>query len=392
MSSNPKTTRRDAVKVFGSALAASSALASSGALRRASTAYGAEQKPRFIIVLTCAGGASILDSFMAVTEAEAGANAPSLNCFPNPTGSPDDVVKRIGPFTALDQNLSIATLGGLPVNSRQSDFVRNHQDHMMVMTLEGTSVNHGIASARSMTGNDAWNGRMIQEAVAAQYGKQMPLANLSMAGGPYAIRGIELTLPDFAAPIQVADPITFPLGLHSTAGLSGLPADDLVELAQKARSEGLDPNSNFLKTFKDSPMVKRWLQNREVTAREFERQNLINKLFYGETTEGGLTPAEESAMLRDTFPNYMVDPLEAQAMTAYLAITRRLSAAVTLGPTAATVIGPGGVNDILNPPIAFDFSNTDHRGVQALMWQRVLTLASRMANSQPLLSQSSTTS
>ncbi len=388
MSKQHKPNRRDAIKVFSTAIAATAALSKApriwpgrGPLSGSASAAG--EKQRFIIVLTLNGGASIIDSFMAASETEVGANAGALNCFP------DSQIAKHGPFSAVNLNTTIAALGALRVITNQSQLLEAQigntagnrlRDNLAVMTLECTSVNHAVAAARSMTGNDAWHGRMLQEAIAAQYGTKQAIPNLSMAVGSYATQGIDPNLPGYARSVQVADPLTFPLGLHTTAGLSGLPADALIEVARKARDEGLEPTTNFLKAFRDNKYVKAWISNRDVTRREFERLDLVNKLFYADPGNSGLSGAAESAMLRDTFPNYMLDYLDAQAITAYLAITRNLSSAVTFGPNTSTVVGPGGVSDILSPPIAFDFSHTDNRGVQAMMWSRVLNTAVKIAD------------
>ena len=58
----------------------------------------------------------------------------------------------------------------MPYTAVQSEFVAKHKQDMMVVTLTGTSVNHGIAQKRAITGNEAWSGRTLQELVALEYG------------------------------------------------------------------------------------------------------------------------------------------------------------------------------------------------------------------------------
>jgi hypothetical protein len=79
-----------------------------------------------------------------------------------------------------------------------------------------------------------------------------------------------------------------------------------------------------------------------------------------------------------------------------------LSVTVTIGPSSSAVIKAEGADamgadvyepgmdddpsqggglpegSIANPPLSFDFSHAEHRGVQALMWSRVLGIADRL--------------
>jgi hypothetical protein len=142
---------------------AAASLAGPGLARAARTPAG--PPPRFLIVLCGTGGCSIVDSFLAVRESES-ANAATLNAWP------DQLVQSPGggPFRAID--FASKTIGAIPApfTANQSDFVKRHGQDMMVATYTGTSVNHGVAEHRSVTGNAAWRGRTLQEAVALTYG------------------------------------------------------------------------------------------------------------------------------------------------------------------------------------------------------------------------------
>ena len=127
------------------------------------------------MVISAAGGASIVDSFLAVRASES-SSAGTLNTFPDASvqavaGSPFRAVKYQG-----------SSLGSIPVpvSADQLAFVNKHKNEMLVATSVGTSVNHVIAQKRSLTGNGAWRGRTLQEAVALQWGQGFPLPNINM--------------------------------------------------------------------------------------------------------------------------------------------------------------------------------------------------------------------
>src|SRR4051812_20932589 len=115
------------------------------------------KKPKFLIVISASGGASIIDSFLAVREAEC-PNFAKVNTFP------DAMVSAIpnSPFRAV--KYSAPNLGAImvPVSADQTPFVTKYKDQMLVATSTGTSVNHIIAQKRSVSGNGAWNGRTLQ--------------------------------------------------------------------------------------------------------------------------------------------------------------------------------------------------------------------------------------
>lgn len=337
------------------------------------TLSDADKNRRFVIVLTGSGGASIIDSFLALSESEvdrAGGNSDTTNCFADSqTVRFDD-----SPFRAVKVDTTIATLGGFPVKTDQSFFVKKHKDDMMVVTTLNSSVNHEASQRRVMNGNGAWDGRTIPEAVAMQYGKGLPVANLNMGAGGYGFAGVYNELPDYARQLSVTDPVYWPLGLHASAGIADIPTTDLIELARDVRDKRLEPQSNFYRTFKDSPAIGQWLNDRNQRLKEFEEVNLIEKLFFTPNKQFNLNP--ENQRLVEMFPNYHQDRLDAQAILGFLAITKGVSCAVTLGPSFAA--SGQSLKKIFNPPIAFDFSHTDHRGIQAMMWNRILVVADKL--------------
>lgn len=369
-----RPTRRDALR--GLACGAAGLAAGFGASRaRAQGGPGAD--PRFLIVLTATGGASIIDAMLAIRASES-ANAATINTFP------DQMVQGIdgSPFRAIDMNLR--DLGPLPYNgaSNQSDFVRRHAADMMVVTHTGTSVNHLVAQKRSLTGNDAWGGRTLPELVAEAYGTGFPIANVNMSVGGYIEPGIDPSLPDRARAEAVVDANVWFSGLHGSRGIAGAPPQSLVDLARRVRDDGIDRRSSFRRTFGESRALQRWLRQRSELAPAVERADLITAVNVLPDSPAvpleafGLASAPDAARVREAFPLYAQDPLEAQGALAYLLIRNRVAVTVTLGPGLSP--GVGGQQIVDSPPLAFDFSHSAHRGTQALMWSRLLSVADRL--------------
>ncbi|HAA54785.1 MAG TPA: hypothetical protein DCE42_08500, partial [Myxococcales bacterium] len=105
-----KITRRQILRGIGGAGLLGLAGAGLSQWKGASKAHsnpGSNVDPKFLIVLTASGGASLIDSFLAIRESES-ANASVLNVYP------DKMVTQIdgSPFRALDQKFS--RLGQVP--------------------------------------------------------------------------------------------------------------------------------------------------------------------------------------------------------------------------------------------------------------------------------------
>jgi uncharacterized protein (DUF1501 family) len=90
----------------------------------------------------------------------------------------------------------------------------------------------------------------------------------------------------------------------------------------------------------------------------------------------GFETTADASQIRETFDKFFVDPLEGQAALAYLLLKNGVSSTVTLGPSLAPLVGVTQAVD--SPPLAFDFSHSAHRGAQALMWSRILSVADRL--------------
>lgn len=336
---------------------------------------------KFLIVISASGGASIIDSAMAIRQSEC-ATPNTLNVFPD--GSVASIPNS--PFRAV--KYSAATLGAIPipVNVDQTPFMTKHKDNILIASCTGTSVNHIIAQKRSCTGNGAWNNRTLQEAMALEYGADFPIPNVNMGSGGYLERGSDDSLPAYCYPEAVADAKLWPLGLDGARGIKGAPDKDLVAIARKLRNEKLDPESVFSQTFAKSDRLKRWVADRGMPQARLEAMDLITRLNILPDSppsiplaEYGLGTAPEAAALRGVFPDFFVDPFENQAAAAFLLIKHRVSCAITIGPNFNLLLfGSGASARLSNPPLAFDYSHNDHRGAQAMMWNRILSVVDRL--------------
>lgn len=390
-------TRRGLLQGAGAA----GALALTAGLSAPRSARGQDRpSPKLLIVLCASGGASIIDSALAIRASEAG-DADTLNCFP------DAWVESFGDLRAVNAEASSLGPIPMPVSSDQAAFVRKHQQDMMVATWTRTSVNHAVGEYRAVSGNDAWQGRTLQEAVANAYGQDMLLPNVHLLTGTgFTNRGNDRSLPAWAYGETVAHPGLWPLSLDGVKGISGAPSRRLVDVARRARDSRFDPATRFARVFGQSERLKRWQHLRGDPQRAIEAEDLISKLMIfpdgGDypLSSYGLSPSPYGDQVRARFPEYDSDPLQAQAALAFLLLKYRLTASVTLGPSLNLAVAegvdlagqygaggggtPGGgggggaalpEGSIKNPPIGFDFSHQGHRSVQALMWDRVYGVA-----------------
>jgi hypothetical protein len=352
------------------------AAAAASAMLYEKKAQSAEKTPAFLIVLGASGGASIIDSFLAIRESES-ANGKSLNTFAD-----SEVLDIAGsPLRAVD--LARKNIGPIPIgfSANQSSFVKKHKSDMLVATLTGTSVNHGVAEERARNGNGAWSGRTLEECVALEYGKGLPLPNVNMATGGFSKRGVDESLPSWAYAAPVAAPQLWPFSLDGVRGVPNAPSQSLVDAARSLRDGTLEPGSSFGKAFNGAGALSLWKQQRADGRTKIEGADLIDQL--GLFTDSAATPlgayglkaSEDAALIQSTFPSLLTDDLEAQAALTYLLLKGRVSAAVTIAPTTSVLIDNQAIK---NPPLAFDFSHNAHRATQALMWSRILGTADRL--------------
>lgn len=349
---------------------------------RASAAPGRQgtnrdHKPaKFLIVIGGLGGASIVDSFMPITHSECPSYQTINSYYPAEVVTFPDSQLR-----ALDRSgTSVGSLG-FSWDSQLSAFVSSHKERMLVATTTGTSVNHFVAQQRSLTGNNAWGGRTLQEAVAFEYGHDFPVPNVNMGAMGFLEAGADKSLPSYVYGEAVAQPELWSFSLDSNRGIRGAPDRELIELARTMRDSQLDRNTGFYETFRNSPRLERWLEQREAQP-ALESMELINKLIMLTESaeypfgEYGLQPSEDAALLESVFPMMQVDALEAQAALAFLLLKNRVSVTVTISPTFNLLLSPDV--ELINPPLAFDNSHNAHQDTQAVMWSRVMGVADRL--------------
>lgn len=371
----PKLNRRTFLR-GSAALGVGGALGLGGKLAMAQN----EDRTRFLIVLGAAGGASIIDSALAIRASES-ATPETLNTFP------DQLVQGIEGTDIRAVDLTRDELGAIPFafTSTQSDFVRKHHQEMMVVTSQRTSVNHAIGQRRSVTGNEAWAGRTLQEIIANEYGADFAIPNAHLsAGSAFTDRGTDPTLPTTAFGEPITDPLLWPLALDSSKGIGRDIPTDSLRRARALRGK-LEERSRFNQVMGEADRIKLWRHLRQGPREAVEAQDLINKLLLMPDSsqfplaEAGLQGSSAAQKARETFPLFDEDPLEAQAALAFLLLKYRVSCTVTLGPSFSVELRDGMFIDepgsLLNPPIAFDFSHQGHRSVQGLMWQRMYRVA-----------------
>jgi len=334
--------------------------------------------PRFLIVLAASGGGSIIDGPLAIRASES-ANPDGINTFA------DTMVTgwEGSPFRAVD--VSGGAIGPIPApySVNASDFFGRRRSDLMVATLTGTSVNHQVAQRRSITGNEAWNGRTLQEMVAWQYGLDTPIPNVHLlAGTGFNDNGTDDSVPTYARRQIVPDPIVWPLSLDGSKGLKNGLDPKILEAVRKQRNDVFEPGTRFGQIFSRAPRLVEWQEQRAAQG-QIEALDLITQLMVASNgtnfplDEFGLGSSPSAAAVRAVFPNYATDPLHAQASLAFLLLKYRVSVTVTLGPSFSFVYAGGDVtsglpeNSVLNPPLAFDFSHQSHRAGQAVVWSRL---------------------
>ncbi|MEL7370618.1 MAG: hypothetical protein AAFN74_16990, partial [Myxococcota bacterium] len=213
---------------------------------------------------------------------------------------------------------------------------------------------------------------------------------VAMATGTAFIdRGTDNSLPTWAYGEPVANPALWPFGLHSSEGLKGLPSSAIIERARQTRDQKLDPQAVFGRVFQNSSRLQRWYQQRAAQP-AIESAELVQKLLLLPDSpqyplgEHGLRAAPTAERVREKFPELQQDMLQAQAALAFMLLKNRVTTAVTIGPSFNAELAEGidlntgdgfQVGDLINPPIAFDFSHQAHRATQAMMWSRLLRVA-----------------
>jgi hypothetical protein len=341
-------------------------------------------KPRFLFVIGGTGGASIIDAFLAIRAGESGAPA-RINCFPDA-----EVLSIAGsPLRAVELSNATLTAPGfmsLPITfdpAMMRSFAERRKQDMLVATMTTTSVNHVVGQKRAITGNGAWSGRTLQEAVATEYGAGLLLPNVNMAFGGFLEDGADPSIGTRARKEPLAaHPVLWTFSTDGSRGIKDLPSRALIDRARRVRDEALDPASPFYAIAAPHPKVVRWLEQRGDGREAIEAADLITKLQFAPNllpnvplTEHGLSESPDGARIRQIFPNWLDDTLEAQAALAFLLVKNGLSAAVTISPSFNPILTSAG---LVNAPLSFDYSHNNHRLAQASMWSRILSIIDRL--------------
>lgn len=346
-------------------------LCAAGGLRLRATA--AEDGPRFLIVMGCFGGASMLDCYMPVDSSEA------LTVAGRGTVIGYSTVQPRGTIRCVDRDTPRA-------------FLNAWHDQMVVLGSMSSSVNHFTAQHRSITGRGSWSGRTLTEAVASVHGVGRALPNVNMGRGGFSEPGTDAALDSAYRAEVVANPVTFALSTHGWRGVleqGDLAVQDpemmamLMAQARAVRDGTLEQVSPFGQTFAASRLRQELLYARGTLGGRLELEDLVQRLLFipdlGEALpleDYGLSPGDEVDRILDYLPEAFPgdtsgtaqDRLQAQAALAYLLLRSGASVSVTL-----TDPGTDGF-------LAFDQSHQDHRTAQSTHWDRVLYVADRLIN------------
>lgn len=357
--------RRDFLRGAAGLLGAS-ALGGIGRARADEPAAIGDADRRLLFVVCASGGGSIVDSFLPVAVSEVGDDtlADRLNAYPDdlvvqPAGSNLRAVAPIGSYFVFANSFPLPT------------FLERHYQDMVVVAHEVTSVNHGVAQKRAMTGAGIHGGRTIGEAVAARHGVGLPLPNVNMATGGYVEPGDDPTLPAYARSELVTDPLMFALSTHGSRGVLGAPDDAGIARARAVR-ERLDAVSPFGQAFRDAPLRQDYLSGRADLSPRLEQLDLITKLMLRPQdelpTEYGLSSSPIQALLPETFGHLSTDKWEQQAALAFLLAYFGLSASNTISLDFEPAFHD---DEVVGTPLAFDYSHSNHRIGQNVMWGRL---------------------
>lgn len=359
-----RATRRDFLR-----LAAASVGVFAGAAPIATRRVFADPSPdqKFLFVVGASGGASIVDSFLPALASQVSSPslAETLIAYPDavvgqPAGSQIRCVKNLGAGSIFNTSYDLET------------FLAKHYSDMAIVTVANTSVNHVVAQKRAITGAGIDRGRTIQEAMAMTHGASALIPNAIMASGAYAEPG-DLDVPTRARAELIGNALAFPLAMDGIRGVADAPPRALVERARATRAE-LEGLSAFGKRNAKSPLRTSFLDMRGAVQPDLEKADLITKLMMVQDgviplTEYDLESSPEASQLATVFPNLLEDRLQAQAGLAFLLARYGVSVAISIGPSFdPNFLGNG---NIVDTPLAFDFSHNDHLNAQQVMWARL---------------------
>lgn len=362
-----KSGRRDFLRLaasLGAGLALPAALPSTRFARA-----GEAKEPKLLFVVAAAGGASIVDSFLPVTDSQSGSAASGIVSYPDEavgttSGSPIRHVKNLGITGLFRTDYDLGT------------FVSRHKQDLVVVTQETTSVNHVVAQKRAITGAGIDSGRTLMERVAEAYGEGLGIPNCNLASGSYVDPGDDDTVKSFARAEVVSNPLFFPLSTHGSRGILNAPGTADIARVRAVRKE-LEAASPFVQRYGDAALMRRYEEKR-TAALGLEKLDLLTKLMLLPQGEYRLSDydVDQSPMLArmlEVFPNLASgDVLESQAAVGFLLAYFGVSCSVTIGPSFVPSFLEDGT--IVDTPLMFDFSHNDHVTTQNVMWGRMMQM------------------
>jgi hypothetical protein len=342
-----------------------------GGAQEAAPAPVAPKERKLLFAFCAFGGASIIDSFLPIPESSVGDATvrDALNVYP------DALVEQISGSNLRHVGLLADSEYSFYVKpTNMGELLRRHGADTAVITHDVSSVNHAIGQQRSLSGAGINAGRTLMEAMAVRYGSGLSLPSCNMARGGFIEHGSDVTVPLRARHELITSPLLFAMGTHGFRGIAGLPASSGIERARRLR-EQLDRESVFAVTFGKSPRLKTYLRQRQDAKTDFEAAGMIDKLLLLESSKVdpklGLMGSELATVLRSKLPQMEIDEVQAQLALGFLLTYHGMSTSVAVGLREDPPIVEAGP---LNTPIAFDFSHTNHRMTQNLMWSRTAAL------------------
>jgi len=326
-------------------------------------------QPPLLFTFCANGGASIVDAFLPArrNSSNRDLNAYEDSMLDSIDESPIRCVKNI-PYAIQ-----------LPVGPDliMKNFLRRHYRDMLVVTQQGTSVNHLIGAQRSLNGNGINSGRTLAEAYAARYGQHFLLPNINMAIGGYVESGSDATLPVMARQEVVADASLFAFSIHGYLGMKDQVDSDLVAAARQVRDR-LENQASSPFLFRQSQTVQNFLQLRQqMSALEssnlFELLLLIDQARLGRSNNLRLPKNQFIEKILAVFPDVFTNPFHAKISLSYLLARYGISGAITMSMSDNILFNSDSPpTRIVNLPLGFDWSHTDHRGAQNTMWRALL--------------------
>lgn len=338
-------------------------LAGFDGIRSAAAEPGPNRK--YFFVITAFGGASLLDSFLAIP-ASTSANAATLTTFD------DSLVETVGDLRCVkmltDEAASMPQRP--PVRYAQKTFLEQHGSDVAVVTMEHASVSHPTAQMRAMNGGGVNRGRTILETVAETHGMGLPLPIINMTSRGYVTPGSDPSLPAELRQVAVVEPRAFALGTHSNHGIVQPIDDILVQRARLARDKA-EAASVFSSNHGMTQSLRRWAQLKARGA-DIEAADLVSKLLL--VGLPGVPASSEVQTIKDFLPSLEYDIMQAEAALAFLLAKNGVSSSIALGSLsmATRELVEGVVTPSVYPVEGFDFSHTSHRVAQSSCWGRIL--------------------